>query len=397
MSNKTLFILLVALTTNAKAMDIHVGPSLEVSDIGTACALANDGDRILVEPGDYQGFAIGKSIRILPGQEGVAYTVTGNIDIGTANGKEIFISGMKAPYGVLNDGAQVLASATFSQTTKLTIADSDLKVVVFTAQPLLRVELFRNNIQVRIEAQSFAIFGCRIFGTGAWYEVALLSNSTALPQDNYLIGCMLGYPITSGVGFPAIVGLMVQNISRPIHFENNIVYALNCAISITGGTSSDVPSSVLNNTHFGPVFAGSSNVPSLIGHLGLGNPPATGTNLIVRNNARVGLGTTTVEPIGLNGTPQYMIESNNLAVPLAQLDLNSGVPIAGSALIDSGHPDPRYLDLDLTTNDVGCYGGSNSRANFTTPMGSAVVGFMQAPRVVSQGDAVKISAIGFDR
>ena len=397
MSRKTLLVLLVALSTHAKATDIHVGPSFEVSDIATASALANDGDRILVEPGDYYGFAINKSVTILPGQEGVAYTVTGTVDIGAANGKEIFISGMKALNGVLNDGAQVLASATLSQLTKLTIADSDLKVVAFTAQPLLRVELFRNTIQVRVEAQSFAIFGCRIFGTGTWYEVALLGNSTALPQDNYLIGCMLGYPITSAGGFPALVGLMVQNINRPIHFENNIVYALNCAISITGGTSSDVPSSVLNNTHFGPVYAGNSYVPSLIGHIGLGNPPATGTNHIVRNNARVGLGTTTVEPIGLNGTPQYMIESNNLAVPLAQLDLNSGVPLSSSALIDGGHPDPRYLDLDLTTNDVGCYGGSNSRANFTTPMGSAVVGFLQAPRVVSQGEDVNITTTGFDR
>jgi len=92
-----------------------------------------------------------------------------------------------------------------------------------------------------------------------------------------------------------------------------------------------------------------------------------------------------------------MIESNNLAVPLAQLDLNSGVPLSSSALIDGGHPDPRYLDLDLTTNDVGCYGGSNSRANFTTPMGSAVVGFLQAPRVVSQGEDVNITTTGFDR
>jgi hypothetical protein len=83
--------------------------------------------------------------------------------------------------------------------------------------------------------------------------------------------------------------------------------------------------------------------------------------------------------------------------PPSAVDPGSGAPTAGSPLIDAGDPDPRYLDLDLTRNDVGCYGGSNSRANFTTPMGGAVVGFMQAPRVVSQGDAVNISATGFDR
>jgi hypothetical protein len=92
-----------------------------------------------------------------------------------------------------------------------------------------------------------------------------------------------------------------------------------------------------------------------------------------------------------------LISINQVVSGLSGFDLATGQLTPGSPLIDAGDPDPRYLDLDLTRNDLGCYGGSNSRANFTTPMGSAVVGFMQAPRVVAQGDAVNINAIGFDR
>ena len=90
-------------------------------------------------------------------------------------------------------------------------------------------------------------------------------------------------------------------------------------------------------------------------------------------------------------------QSNNVLAAPSWVDPATGRSLLGSPLIDAGDPDPRYFDLDLTTNDVGCYGGSNSRANFTTPMGSAVVGFMNAPRVVAQGETVNISATGFDR
>lgn len=378
------------------ATDIHVGPNLEVSDLATASAMASDGDRILVEAGDYRNFAISKSISLLPSQEGVGYTVSGDIDLGGANGKNIFISGLKAPNGVLSQGVRITASVIFSQPSKLTIVDSELRAVIFSAQPQLRVELFRSMIHESVRVESFGIYGCRIWGNGSWSEVVLAYNGSALDQDNFVVGCVLGYPITS-VGLPQLVGLMIVNINRPIHFENNIVHALHCAISITGGTNMDVPSTVVNNTHFGSVVVGATVVPSLIGHFGLGNPPATNTNIIVRNNARVAWSSSSVEPIGLDGTPPNMIESNNLAVPLALVDLNTGVPVPGSTLINGGHPHPRYLDLDLTTNDVGCYGGSNSLANFTTPMGSAVVGFMRAPRIVAQGSPVNISAIGFDR
>jgi len=88
--------------------------------------------------------------------------------------------------------------------------------------------------------------------------------------------------------------------------------------------------------------------------------------------------------------------TNNLA-PTSWINTSTGEALLGTPLIDAGDPSPRYLDLDLSINDVGCYGGSHSRANFTTPMGSAVVVHMRAPRVVAQGEPLIISVVGFDR
>lgn len=108
--------------------------------------------------------------------------------------------------------------------------------------------------------------------------------------------------------------------------------------------------------------------------------------------------------VSINNTGTFVVwtnrvgdVSNNVFGAGSWINTSTGQPVNGSPLINAGDPDPRYLDLDLTTNDAGCYGGSNSRANFTTPMGSAVVGFMQAPRVVAQGETVNIHAVGFDR
>ena len=142
------------------------------------------------------------------------------------------------------------------------------------------------------------------------------------------------------------------------------------------------PSSVTNNTFYRSTAA---SLPTIAGYV-------TYSYVDIQNNAVVG----DTGPL-VTWPSQKGALSNNLYAAPSWINTATGQPTLGSPLINAGHPGLRYLDLDLTTNDVGCYGGSNSRANFTTGMGSAVVGFMQAPRVVAQGQTVNINAVGFDR
>lgn len=66
---------------------------------------------------------------------------------------------------------------------------------------------------------------------------------------------------------------------------------------------------------------------------------------------------------------------------------------------NTGNPDKTFLDLDLTRNDIGCYGGSYSRENFS-PINngkSSNIHFVTTPRVIYQGETLRVDAIGSDR
>ncbi len=209
-----------------------------------------------------------------------------------------------------------------------------------------------------------------------------LIGSTVLSEEVYIVGNSIGSISTN---YP---GMHISN-TVAFHVENNF-FADNAsgfsAIRLVFNSNFTQPASTVINNSFSkatpaPLFA----VANVNGYY---------FNLVVKNNAYSGFssGMVTNTPFWSN-----LIATHNIQGDYFWMNDSTGEPTQGSSFINGGDPDPRYLDLDLTTNDAGCYGGSNSRANFITPMGSAVVGFMRAPRVVSQGDAVNISATGFDR
>jgi hypothetical protein len=76
---------------------------------------------------------------------------------------------------------------------------------------------------------------------------------------------------------------------------------------------------------------------------------------------------------------------------------NYGGNSPGSSAINGGDPGPKYLDLDLTRNDAGCFGGSYSMWNFTTAETGTRVLMMRTKRVVYAGQPIDVSAEGVDR
>ncbi len=74
---------------------------------------------------------------------------------------------------------------------------------------------------------------------------------------------------------------------------------------------------------------------------------------------------------------------------------SQGHLMSGSDAINGGDPDSQYLDLDLTRNDVGCYGGSFSLSNFNnTGIGGPHVLFMNLPRKITSNQSISIMADG---
>lgn len=369
---------LASLALQSSAADIIVGPQHDVSDLQTAVSLANDGDRILVEPGNYLGdVAINKSITMLPMQEGTRYTVQGRVYLGGASGKRVVLSGIR----VLTS---IDFQATLSDRLDLIMVDSYLLSFQNTVnQTLLRIEMYRDTlVQGGPTFRSCAIIGCHIMETHTQGLQTLSIQTSSLPDENHIVGNVFHHV------FELATAITVNAPNRPFHIENNLAIGEGQFIALSGGGGLNAPMSICTISNNTVVDQSNDGVGPLI----------TGSTfyyrVIVLNNARIGTGNVAALS---SISALFMTASNNLVAAPTAVNTTTGLPVPGSPLIDAGDPDPRYLDLDLTTNDVGCYGGSNSLANFTTPMGSAVVGFMRAPRIVAQGSPVNISAIGFDR
>ena len=378
-----IFILLLVLTLcvpGVDATDIVVGPQHEVSDLQTAVSRAVDGDRILVEPGNYLGnVSIDKSITMLPRQEGSRYTVQGRVYCGGASGKRILLSGIR-----ILTSLQI--QTTLTERLDLVIVDSYLYTFQGTQnQPHLRVELYRDSIaQGGWSLSSCAIIGCRFLPFNGGVSYAIVIQNGSLPEPNDIIG-----NIFQGLG-DITSAIDITNAIRPFHIENNLAIGPMHFLKVTGGgLNAPMPmSTIINNTF---IDTGTDGVSMLL------ETSAINYGLLVKNNARIGSGMIAAVTNGNVSALPFVVFTNNVVGPPGSVNSSTGIPVMGSAMIDAGDPDPRYLDIDLTINDAGCHGGSNSLVNFTTPMGSAVVGYMRAPRIVPLGSSVNISAVGFDR
>ena len=368
----------LALLLSAYATDRVVSPSGTYNTISSAIAASSDGDRVLVASGNYtENVGIARSVSVLPLVEGTRYTVNGALTVthGSA-AMQVTISGMRANSAASTGGTGRL---------DLAIADSWLGTAVFP-DPTTRVILLRDSLSNGAAFASGMIAGCVLGGIspGTVDPLVQLVTGSTLPDENLVVGNNIEFHPSVG-NLPAY--LIDLQGTQPFHLENNFVLmqSNNTRFCRVAGTpsSTQLPSSIANNTFYriSPMSAFTLTVSANISLSFVNNSVTNDTGGMV----------------GTNGPSGPLSISHNLYAAPSWFNTSTGQPTGGSPLINAGDPDPRYLDLDLTTNDVGCYGGSNSRANFTTGMGGAVVGFMQAPRVVAQGEAVNINATGFDR
>jgi len=184
-------------------------------------------------------------------------------------------------------------------------------------------------------------------------ELDSLKVSTATPPVyNYVLNnTMLN--LSQGTFNYLPVGIQIGGAANtPIDIENNIYYGL---------------------ISFGQMVSGSLSESNLIFSYNYSNAPFNGSEGTLVNGGASAVGN------------QYQMASLGIAA--------NGALLSGPAM-NGGNPDYRYLDLDLTRNDAGCYGGSLSLANFTTTSPGSNVLYMTAPRTVLSNQPFSISADG---
>ncbi len=405
-----LFCLLTAicLSNQLMATDLVVaagGAGGAYATLSGAIAAANSNDRIIVYPqangASYSEntLTITKSLQILSANEGAFYSVDGNINVAPSSaGISVTIIGMRlltggiqstiaSPLGarstinILNDSL-VSGAVTFNHDNyNLTCASNYIgSGVVFRFGKILGNKIDANvlvntDASVNNPTDTVQIIGNKINFYSASNTGAITWTSTSQffsIQNNYM---NLSYPGNS-VNFGVYVSTSKASLAGTNTITNNTVYKLyTIYYGYTVGTNATSQTEIMNNLFVGGLYQYAL--------------ATSGGNFSIHYNySSVANAFTGFTNDGTN------ITATNTTLNSEGLNTN-----ALSNTINGGTTDSAYVDLNLTRNDVGCYGGSISLDNFFPISASdrARVILVTAPRRILVNATINVKAIGFDK
>ncbi|MBW7868068.1 MAG: hypothetical protein H3C31_07080 [Brumimicrobium sp.] len=420
----------IMMAVNVNAADLCVSESGSggcYSSISDAIAAAADGDRILIQPktggASYtENFIINKSVQLLSNTEGVMWVMTGNITVTPAIGRKISILHMK------NNTGYIAA-------TGASPAGARCEVNIMNCELLggyinFNYDYFNANIISNIINKGYIairfgnVIGNEIKNTTAgqglsngsgYYLSCITVNTDGLVSNDTLniVGNMMtidagNYPNfiywNNSSQFFNIMNNYGYNSSSPSNYDT---YYLTIAAAKNSALTTN---KIINNTIYTRMYYANrargiyfpfnnSSYPNskfdVLNNLLLGDVSST---VMISDNT----GTNTIScsyNYLNNGSVIYGItdDGTNNANSNTTINTTTGKMNIGSDGFNAGYPDFTYYDIDLTQNDVGCYGGSFTLDNFFPITGAARVFFVNAPRTILQSGTLNIKANSFDR
>jgi hypothetical protein len=369
------------------------------TSIGVACQAAQSGDKILVYPrannAYYQelngAFTVPDNVEVIsavPGQRFRVETAGGSVIIGN-NCKfsmgEINItdSGNPTDYKTIIGNQSWVADCLIDSGSVYGGDDSkfDNDSILYGTTIInsgrvsgcyCSVGLYIAGHQGNDRNDTILVVGNYIYGDlNFYYSGSEPFNEYVFIANNYIInvaGMVIDGLCQGGTGMNSII--------------NNIIihrYPINESIITISPNSSTANLNISNNLLI-------SEYPASIGPIIDILQPMSSISSI-SYNYMVGLGGS----IFANG---FINDGTNVLNSNTTIDAQ-GHLLAGSDAINGGSPNVNYLNLDLTRNSAGCFGGSYSRSNFNTPgIGNPRVLFMTAPRTAFSTQSINISADG---
>jgi hypothetical protein len=359
MKKSLLFTAIVGLFTSiASATDLYVrdgGAGGSFSTISAAITQASDGDRIIIRPKSagipyLENITINKSLTFVSETNFAKYFVQGTITITAGAGRLITINNLNLSSTITVSGA------TTGGRTTINILNSNLggDVTASFSNTTLNVSgctLGTNGIYMshgRCTANNVA----RIDVLGA-----AAADSSPVNEDVEIIGNLITYRLTnnqryykfkiSNNFFNQSHALLRQAKTGVINeFHNNTIkypYNLNAPVQVSMIYSNGVIS-VMNNIL-------SSGTGSGISYE-ITNDGSELATIYASNNM-------SDSAFGVSGP---VTQSNNIGS--AAITINTTNYTVTGANVNAGAIEDDYADLDLTRNDIGHYGGSNSWANY---------------------------------
>lgn len=360
--------------------------------ISAAMSAAVDGDRILVHPGTYAGFGVDKSVEVLAQSADSGFTVAGDINVYTAPGRELMLSGANLLGKLLHPDAGFTPTQVMITLSGCTFNNVDMP----SGCTLLRMH--GCIVKGYLSFARGTITWCRIKGNAALMPAgaSVVSLTSGGPTGNssvrrFLVGNIIGEEIASTYT-PSVVTLETD---APFTFSNNLVRGTSAPNAKPKVKTKKPKETYLQVTldeclvsSVSMLIPGSGGGPWLEDSVSMFQPAFT---TLVHNNFIVN-----AQPFIGNATC-FQQAYNVFTSSTSAIDAITGQPTAGSPAINAGDPSTAYLDLDLSRNDAGCWGGSWSMSNFINAGAGPRVTLVNAPRTVVSGTSVAIDATAVQR
>jgi hypothetical protein len=413
MKKQLLFIAIAGLfTAMASAADLYVrdlGAGGAYPTISAAITAAVDGDRIIIKPkignAPYlETLNINKSLTFLSETNFSKYYVQGTILIVPAVNRVVTINDMYAFQSSIATSTDVVSGgrATINlinckadtnfdldNATRVTanVFQSECAALYFVHGRVTGNKL--SNLFLSLDASPFATTDVAVIANNVYYGTSLNTTSYALNVSNNDL-CYQGSVDASTTSATRLYGLEIQamKVGSTNNVLNNRIYNETSGI---GNTTPKYAALYCTATQSAILYVANNIIVNLSVNAGLDyaitDYNATSTLVAVNNFSTKTMLTSAVDTQAdniINGT--YTFDFNNY--------------ISTGGIVNTGVADDEYADIDLTRNDIGIFGGSNSWVNFWPPNGgnSPRVTFLNTPRRIYNGTTtMPVEATGISK
>lgn len=394
MKKQLLFMAFAGLfSTVASAADLNVRPTGAggaYTTVSAAITAAANGDRIIIQPRTdgsayVENLTINKSLTFVSETNYNKYFIRGTVSITPAAGRVVTISGLSSGNFTIYNVS--VATATTGGRTTLNLYNCYL-----------------NNVDATQANTTTNISGCTVSGYVFFsHGRATGNNVQSINAYNSSADSVLATTDVEIIGNAASFGITNQQTSYAFKMYNNFASSMNVYNS-KPGTSNEI----VNNTIYQP--NGGDVAPIYI--TGNGNP-GSGGNVAIMNNAisfavaqtnaciqTDGIATVTATyNVSTNAfvTEGTITQSNNTGA--VNMNFNNTAYTVTGGNVNAGNPAVAYTDLDLTRNDAGHYGGSNSWSNYfpADNGGKPQVNYLVTPRAILSTSTLNVTGSAYSK
>ena len=382
---KQLFFIAIAslFTSMASAADLYVrdlGAGGSYSTISAAITAANDGDRIIIRPKAgslpfIENLTIDKSLSFVSEINFSKYIVQGTITVTPAAGRVVTINNLQISG---TNAISVSADTTGGRTTLNVLNSTTAGVNTGVANTTLNmsgctgagITMTHGRITGN-KVTSININTTTIDTNPSTDDIEIIANAFSvsgpainLNQKNYNFRILNNFAGTGYITISAVKNDSTNEIINNVISSTNTSNAANNSIIVSSPAGFTGLVSILNNVFYyvGPTYGTFYPVT------------ASGVSCYVYYNiSNYSVTMPTITNSGNNNTASITLNTTNYTV--------------NGLAANTGSPEDDFADIDLTRNDRGHYGGSNSWTNYwPTAVGNKPqVNYLKTPRRIYTG------------